>query len=133
MTRRRELRAEIFEGEPIWTRARILRDADDLPMQPSDCTSWSLRVFNADHPDDPYSPIYQLDSQPASDILTTTYTTSGWDEDAIGYNVGHGIHASDVPSLTGGCLARTEYVLDTIADGQVALVGLTRIKALWRT
>lgn len=128
MSRRRILRSECFVNEAIATRARILRDRDDAPLAPSDCSTYDFFVYDLD--DDPRTPIYSIEGGAPSEVLSASLRTSGWDEDSTGYNFADVQDAENYPR-TGGHTLEHEYVLHTLSEGDCDVVHQVRLIPLW--
>lgn len=116
MTRRRILKSEAFENETIFTRARVVREATGLPLAPSDCSSYRVKVFDLGHPTAPQTAIYDYGPQSAvSDILSGTLRTTGWTLDSTGYNLEHQLSPSNSARI-GGHTYRIEIAI-TCSEG----------------
>lgn len=130
MTARRTLRSELWERETLVTRARIVRDSDgSTPLTSGDVTGWSLRVTDVDA--EASGVIYSIDSTVPS-LVIAALSTSGWSEDATGYNFSHAT-TSAAYAREGGHLIRSEYTVFTVSDGPDVLVHESRILPMWGT
>lgn len=128
MAQRHVLRSAIMERAPLVTRAQIVREFDQGALVPSDCTSYSLRIFDATL--DASSPVYSLIGAAPSEVLFTSYQTTGWDEDSVGYNF-QDILPSDTPARFGGNTLRLEYEIATVSEGYVPFVHWVELLPMW--
>lgn len=130
MSGRRILRSEVWETETIYTRARIVRDRDGAALGPSDCTHYRVRMYDTAEYSAPGTLVYDYGPAAASEVLSYSYRTSGWDIDSTGYNFQYA-RTSESPSRYGGHYLRTEIEIGTVCEGMVGLVHLTHLKPTW--
>lgn len=128
MTSRNLLRSQIWERADLVTRAQIVREFDGGALVPSDCTSYSLHIFDAAM--DGENPVYSLVGADPAEVLLTSYSTVGWDEDTTGYNFFDSI-PSDTPPRYGGHVLRLEYEIFTVSEGIVGFVHLIELLPAW--
>lgn len=128
MASRHVLRSAISERASIITRAQIVREFDGGALVPSDCTSYSLHIFDATI--DASAPVYSLVGAAPSEVLYTSYQHTGWDEDVTGYNFQSTV-PSDTPARYGGNALRLEYQLLTVSEGPVEFVHYVELLPMW--
>lgn len=128
MTSRNVLRSEIWERADLVTRLQIVRDFDGGALVPSDCHSYSLHIFDASV--DGESPVYSLVDAAPSEVLLTSYSTTGWQEDSTGYNF-FDVIPSDTPPRYGGHVLRLEYEIATVSEGNVGFVHEVSLLPMW--
>lgn len=128
MTRRRPLRSEVFESEPVWTRALILRESDGQPARVSDGETFALYVYNLTN----FGLVYSLVDQPISDALSNALQTNGWDGSAAGYNFAWGLQPSDA-TLLGDNSYRFEFAIDWVSDGRTMIVHECDVQGIYST
>ncbi len=127
MTRRRPVRSEVWESEPIWTRALLLRDSDGGAMTISDASSWSLFVYDLND----FGLVYGISDQAPSDgAMFDTLQTSGWTGQAAGYNFAHSVQPSDA-SLLGDRAYRLEYTVESVTDGRVSFIHVCNVQGMY--
>ena len=130
MSRRRPIRSEVWEAEPVWTRARVLRDGDGEAAQISDISSWGVWVYDLGAARRA-TQVYAISDQAPSDgSWYDTLQTSGWTTDAVGYNFAHALQPSDM-TLLGDRAHRAEYRIVTVSDGTIVLVHEFEVQGLY--
>lgn len=130
MAQRRILRSECFQNETLWTRARVLREYDGTALLPADVLTYDVQVFNVDAPTDPELAIFSITGGAATDVVSSAYSTVGWEEDTTGWNVHLGL-ASGQFARHGGDLLRVQLTLNTVSEGSVDILHLSRQIAYW--
>lgn len=127
MTRRRPIRSEVWEREPIYTRFLLVRDSDGEAAKVSDVTSWSAFVYDlAD-----FGQVFALEDQPVSDVISNVLRADGWDGQNPSYNGLLVVEYPDIPAL-GDHAYQIEINLET-TEGLVRLVHISENQGMYST
>lgn len=100
-----------YPRDTVRTRALVL-DLSGVPLVRSKLSGWSLFVWRSSES----SPIYDLEDQPASAVLTDTLNP--WEFDTAGFNFEHAVNPDGLFEAEGGESLVFEYLLDCVDGGE---------------
>lgn len=111
--------AEIWEDQAVTTRARLEKD-DGTAIVQADVTEVRVKVL-----DRKTEQVITNATLTISSVIYNTLQTTGWTEDALGYNFKH---STTTGQFDGGRSYRLEYTISTVADGPLTVA--VDVKAL---
>lgn len=123
MSQRRLLRSELWENEVLWTRAQVVLESG-AALASGDCDTYSVHVFDTGDE----GLLYAITGGTPSDVVKP-YSTVGWTEDAIGYNVTLAL-GPELWSRVGGRGCRVVLTIAATVEGNINVVHVAELLSL---